>query len=279
MRVEVTMTDSPDRLLEVGGTFLREDPVRHNVILTILGLRAARPEPGRYWTAHADGLVRGVALQSPTHFFATVTPMAPEIVTAMVDAIVDRGVDLPGVNGEAATAARFAGHWTERTREAATPVEGQRIYEVADVVKPASTAGRRRKAGTGDRELLIPWIKAFHAESEPSFRGHDVAESVDRRLTAGELWIWETDEPVAMAGVFGATAGVARVRPVYTPVEHRRRGYASALVAELSTDVRSAGHRCILYTDLANPTSNAIYRAIGYRAVDEVLRYDFLRRA
>jgi predicted GNAT family acetyltransferase len=31
----------------------------------------------------------------------------------------------------------------------------------------------------------------------------------------------------------------------------------------------------MLYTDLANPTSNSIYRRIGYRAVAEVLRYGF----
>ena len=30
-----------------------------------------------------------------------------------------------------------------------------------------------------------------------------------------------------------------------------------------------------LYTDLGNPTSNAIYRAIGYEAVAELLRYRF----
>ena len=78
MRAEVSTTGSPEQLLEVGGTFLRQDPVRHNVILTILEARIAHPEPGRYWIAYADGFVRGVALQSPTHFFATVTPMTRE---------------------------------------------------------------------------------------------------------------------------------------------------------------------------------------------------------
>lgn len=34
------------------------------------------------------------------------------------------------MGGEAATAARFAGHWTERTRSGAAPELGQRICEV-----------------------------------------------------------------------------------------------------------------------------------------------------
>jgi uncharacterized protein len=35
------------------------------------------------------------------------------------------------------------------------------------------------------------------------------------------------------------------------------------------------GLRCALYTDLGNPTSNSIYRRIGYRALAEVVRYRF----
>jgi predicted GNAT family acetyltransferase len=53
---------------------------------------------------------------------------------------------------------------------------------------------------------------------------------------------------------------------VYTPPEHRRRGYATALVADLSRHaLRTGAERCMLFTDLANPTSNRIYARIGYR--------------
>ena len=277
MRAEVSTTGSPEQLLEVGGTFLRQDPVRHNVILTILEARIAHPEPGRYWIAYADGFVRGVALQSPTHFFATVTPMTRDTVTAVVDAIVDQGVHIPGVNGEAATAARFAGHWTERTGSAAHPVLGQRIYEVADVVPPAHTAGHLRGANDRDRDLLVSWFGEFQTETGAS-GGHTAAETVDRRLPAGHLWIWDDGAPVAMAGLSDPVTGVVRVGPVYTPREHRSHGYASGLVAAVSTRARAGGQRCILYTDLSNPTSNSIYRAIGYRAIDEALRYDFQAR-
>jgi predicted GNAT family acetyltransferase len=68
---------------------------------------------------------------------------------------------------------------------------------------------------------------------------------------------------------------VVRVQYVYTPPELRSRGYASALVGELSRLLQSEGRRVILFTNLANPTSNSIYRQIGYRAVGEALRYRF----
>src|SRR3954451_20068257 len=110
MRTDVTATDSPADVLDHARSFLHRDPVRHNVVLTILGARVAHPEPGRYWIVRVDGEVSGVVLQSPTDFFATLTPMSRECVAAVVDAVVDQGVRLPGVNGEAATTAHFAGH-------------------------------------------------------------------------------------------------------------------------------------------------------------------------
>ena len=56
------------------------------------------------------------------------------------------------------------------------------------------------------------------------------------------------------------------------------RPYAGACVAALSARVLAAGQRCILSTDRANPTSNAVYRRLGYRAVSEGLRYEFMPR-
>ena len=69
--------------------------------------------------------------------------------------------------------------------------------------------------------------------------------------------------------------GVVRIQAVYTPPEKRNRGYAGACVADLSKRMLEERYRCILYTDLGNPTSNSVYRRVGYRAVAEALRYHF----
>jgi predicted GNAT family acetyltransferase len=71
--------------------------------------------------------------------------------------------------------------------------------------------------------------------------------------------------PVSASGWGGPTPNGIRVGPVYTPPGLRGRGYATALVAELSQTLLDAGRSFVfLYTDLANPTSNAIYERIGY---------------
>jgi predicted GNAT family acetyltransferase len=125
--------------------------------------------------------------------------------------------------------------------------------------------------------VLVRWFEAFHEEatSDAGMDAPSWPEVVDRRLRAGQLWLWDDEGPVAMAGLSEPVSEVVRVGPVYTPPERRKAGYASALVAAVSSGVRDTGQRCMLYTDLANPTSNSIYRALGYRAVAEALRYTF----
>ncbi len=134
-----------------------------------------------------------------------------------------------------------------------------------------------RRAATRDRDLMVQWVHAFQEEAHENISNPEVL--VDRWLPAGQIWVWDdgqaTSIPVTMAVSREPVAGVIRIAGVYPPPENRRRGFAAAWVHGLSKWIRDAGYRCILYTDLGNPTSNSIYRRIGYRAVGEALRYRF----
>jgi GNAT superfamily N-acetyltransferase len=260
-------------VLEHARAHLAGDPVRHNLVLTVLENRAAHPEPGRYWVVADDERTVGVALQSPLTFAATCTPMAADAVAAAVDAIAAADVALPGLVGDALTAARFAGQWTERTGTAAWPIQGQRLYEVDRVVPARPTGGRARVADVDDLALVTEWFEAF--ADEIGEHRDDVGPLVARRVESGQVWLWEDGSPVGFAALSAPVEGVSRIGPVYTPPERRGRGYGSALVATVSAAVRAAGTRCALYAELGNPSANAIYRSLGYRAVAEVLRYRF----
>jgi len=91
------------------------------------------------------------------------------------------------------------------------------------------------------------------------------------------LFVWEVDGAVvSMAAVTVAQGGVSRVGLVYTPAENRKRGFASVCVASLTAcELTTAGRTCMLYTDLANPTSNSIYQAVGYRRVGDAVELRF----
>lgn len=273
MSVKIVFSEDPVQTLSKAQEFLASQPVLHNMVLTILHARAASGEPGRYWTAIDGKNVLGLVLQSPLAFPATLTPMEHSVVIAMVDAITETEVSLPGVNGDAATAASFAGHWTEKRKSAATPFQGNRLYELLDLGEPPYVTNKLRQTTNADRSLMIQWACAFQEEI-----GEDTSDTeirVDHGLAAGQLWVWDDHEPVSMAVSRDAVEGVVRLAGVYTPPDKRKHGYAAACVHALSKHHRDAGHRCVLYTDLANPTSNSTYQRMGYKAVAETLRYRF----
>lgn len=274
MAIDVNAFNDATVVLGIAGDFLAREPVHHNLVLTLLHRCAATGDAGRFWTVQEEDMVVGVVFQSPLHFFATVTPMTSSAASAAANAIADQGVALPGVNGEAATTAAFTGQWTERVRVGARPAEGMRLYEVARVTDARVPGGWARRCTAADRALALRWGEEFENEAEP-VPAADVATTVDRRLAADELWLWEHEGPVSFLGVSQAVAGAVRIGPVYTPPAARRCGYASALVGEVSASARDDGLRCLLYTDLANPGSNSVYRALGYRAVAEITRYEF----
>jgi predicted GNAT family acetyltransferase len=259
-------------LTEVGAT-LRADPVQHNLVLTLLDTRAVHPEPGRYaWVRDGDEVI-GVIVQSPLVLHAAITAIPATATEALVDNIVGAWSDLSGVSGPADAVARFAGRWAELLGVAAAPVEGQRLYALDSLDPPIGVAGSLRRAIDADTDLVLTWARGFLRDT-----GAPVTTEVTirRRLDAGMIWIWEHHDPVSMASHTPAVAGVSRIGGVYTPPEHRGRGYATACTAAVTNAALQAdAQQCVLYTQLANPQSNAIYRRLGYRPVSEHLRYQF----
>jgi predicted GNAT family acetyltransferase len=136
-----------------------------------------------------------------------------------------------------------------------------------------------RAAGGGDRTLLAKWAHAFAVETGLTEGPEEIARSVDSRIGADPgVVVWEDGgAPVSFAGAVASSPGITRVGPVYTPPEHRRRGYATSLVAAWTSEILRRGtRRCMLFTDMANPSSNSIYQAVGYRPAGDSLLLDFV---
>lgn len=193
---------------------------------------------------------------------------------ALAEAMAKEDPPLPGVNGVAATAAAVAGQWAEMTKQPAVPWQGQRVYRAEAIQAPEAVSGRIRVAEETDRDLLVDWVRAFHAEATPGAPGRPEA-TVNLRLPAGHMWVWDDGTPRSMCTLTPPVASVVRVQAVYTPDENRGRGYAGALVSKVSRGVLADGNIPALYTDLGNPVSNSVYRRIGYECIGEVVRYRF----
>jgi len=274
--VRVVAYRDPASFREAVADHLARDEVRHNLVSAILATLVERPEvypTHLLWRVEQDGRTVGAALRTPPHGVALAAPAADGAVEALVRFLVEEGEEVPGVVGGLPEADLFADLYLRAVGGRVASRTDQAIH-VLEAVQPVPRPhGAPRQAEPEDLEVVFAWFKAFHAEALPGAPWDDerARRSLSRRLgdgSAAPLHLWDDEGPTSLVGVASVTGRTARVGPVYTPPERRSRGYATALTAHVSREALAAGCRaCLLYTDLANPTSNAIYRRIGYRRV------------
>jgi ribosomal protein S18 acetylase RimI-like enzyme len=270
MSVQVIELADAAEARERGASFLAARPFEHNLLQTILAQSIEHSLGGTFWLVVDGPDVLGFALESPPGMGAVLAPMPPTACHLLAEAVT---IPLWRAVGDAATAAAFAGRYTECTSRAVSEIHGQRLYKLERVTSAVTTPGSLRLAGSADRDTVIGWARAFVDELRLVPAVSEAA--VDQLIARGQLRVWDHDGAVSMASASLPAAGVARVQNVFTPPELRGAGYATACVEHLSRGLVAQGLRCVLYTDLANPTSNAIYRRIGYEAVAEILGYQF----
>ena len=264
------MLEEPRQFAELASAWMASDPFSTNVIWVHLGgvLSGDRPAgQNDIWiSAIEDGQVVGVAMHTPP--YNLFLPRLPVGVASEIAIVLSRsGRTVPGVNGETAAVAEFATTWTEQTGVVPRLRRESRMYRLQQLRSPSASVGEARPATEADRDLVVEWFVRFQDEAVPE-APRAVSALVERRLAAGELWLWCAEaSPVSLAAVSAPAGGVARIGPVYTPPVQRGRGYGSAVTARATQAALLAGaSEVVLYTDLANPTSNAIYQSIGYVA-------------
>jgi RimJ/RimL family protein N-acetyltransferase len=149
----------------------------------------------------------------------------------------------------------------------------QRIHVLRQPPSYPQTAGTARPATAEDAPLIYAWLSAFRQEATP----HDPAptrEDAERAAQSGRFQLWTVDgQPVAMAAVNRSLRQSGSIGAVYTPPEHRNRGYAGSVTAALADRILADGKTVCLHTDLRNPASNRCYAKIGFVAYCEAWHY------
>lgn len=190
----------------------------------------------------------------------------------------NNGWTMPTVNGPTHLSTAFAQIWSQVHEVSHKLERGERIFELRQVQPPRYNAGSMRFATLADLDLVAQWIAAFNQEAlgEQETDYAATRRQVQMRIEGRTLYLWEDEEPVALAGIARPTPHGMAIGPVYTPPAWRGRGYATSLVAQVSQRLLESGrHFCTLFTDLANPTSNRIYQKIGYHPVGDYTVYRF----
>ncbi len=263
-----TITEDLGRYLDAAGAFLHADPARNTVLLTVAeSLRVmgtgAYGSAARFGWWRDDSGVRGVFQHTPPHaVFLSAMPL--EAARALAAELAGSGVS--GVNGSPGTVETFTGAWESRGEVAMR----QRLYRLEGLIPPEpSPAGTSRVATSKDLDLVLAWFQGFQEEAHGA--GAANPSLVSDKIEDGGVMLWESEgAPVSMAARTRILAGMARVAPVYTPPGARRRGYGAAATYALTKSAMDSGAReVVLFTDLANPTSNGVYQRLGFAPAED----------
>lgn len=263
--------------------FLEAQPCSRNVPRWIIELarRGAGgwSAPARFWWLDTSDGARGAASWTPPYDLI-VTDLPAGSVATLVDSVSAHARNsthrVAGVTGPRPAAAAVAAAWHEQSGDDTALHMAQLMHELTHVDDVPTPSGARRRASRADLDLLTDWLVDFAAEVDVP-AGTDPRATMQRLVEDGNCHMWIAQgAAVSMAGRREPIGGVVRVGPVYTPPEQRGRGYARRLVAEMSREALDEGaQRCMLFTDVANPVSNNIYRQIGYRPIQEHAEYSF----
>jgi predicted GNAT family acetyltransferase len=283
--MEFCLFDNIDRFLEYCLPVLQQEEVANSLILGIAHkLREnlyyyGKKHPFMGILQEGNRLV-AAALMTPPHNL--VIGCAQEECSAawplLASALLDSGWSPPGVLGISEHARVFAEQWSHLTGSRYDLAMNERLYELRTVLLEPPATGSMRPARVADFDLVRRWQHAFVREALGDMEPLPTDERIKQRIENKDLFLWVDAKPVSMAARTRPMGKGIAVGDVYTPPDHRRKGYASALVASLSQHLLDSGFTyCTLFTDLSNPTSNAIYQRLGYRPVCDYSLYKFLQ--
>jgi predicted GNAT family acetyltransferase len=278
------LTEDVDDFLVRAGDFLRSRPGLHVMQLTwaervrTRAVDAFGTEAPVFGVLERSGEVRATFYRLPPRSLG-LSPLTPDQADSLAARLAALGHSLPSVSAGHSTATAFADAWQRHT--GATPRIRDtrlRLYRLGTLTPPEPLpAGRGRILGEQDLEEVMFWCGEF-AKVVGEVVSIDAGTWADTRFADKRYTLWETPDgtPVSVAGMNPMIGGQVQVDIVYTPAHLRGRGYAGAVTAEVSRAALAAGARdVVLFADLANPTSNALYERLGYRTLTDWATYDF----
>ena len=184
-----------------------------------------------------------------------------------INNIAEHYSDIPGINGEKKISEIFIEKWIKINKCKIILDKNLRCYKLEKVNNYNKPAGKFRKAEIFDIDIIKEFTLKFSEEiNDPVKEGIKLMNTITENINDGLYYVWENNNIVSIAKKARPTKNGMAINSVYTPKEYRQKGYATAVVAELSRTILNSGKKfCTLFTDLANPTSNSIYQKIGYK--------------
>ena len=277
MRKLKTYKNSKAYLQDTAST-LELKEVENNLILGIcnsLSDKIKNNDNYHFINLFQDNKIVATSIKTSTKVIISSTTENKLDIKGISDFYTDNKINVDGVISESFTAETFAELY-KREILRVKPLLVQKLIKTNDIT---ISDGCFEACSINDTELLVEWTFNFFEEEEliPKKSMSEVENTVKGLLETQDFFCWKYNgKIVSIAAILRKTKNIGIVGLVFTPKEYRGNGYASSCVKKLSDHILENGFKCCgLFTDKANPTSNKIYRQIGYETVSEFKNIEF----
>ena len=282
--IEIRSHNHASELISLSGSYLERHESENNLPIGLVYKLSEAPD---YYGSKSPLLlsileqesVVGVVIMTPPRriILSRIDTDVLAATTHIVDHLRRTNTRTPGVVGPSVEAQAFSDCWVEGAFGVSARVAiRMRVFEARKVADMFGSPGRLRLARPDDHLLIAKWIANFSEEIKEPVDLESAKSHAERSIRGQELYIWDDGAPVCIAKESRPTRNGTTINTVYTPSEHRNKGYATSCVWSLTQKMLTDRYSfCSLYTDLSNPTSNSIYTKIGYIPVGDALVFDF----
>ena len=279
--MNVRLYSTPDEFASAARWVYRRDPVLFTVELTTARSRVLSAD--RVMLSVADDAGVFAAAVQGDDGCLLVSGLPARSIGEVVAKLSARGIELPAVRGTRAAATAFVDAWCTAVGAGAEVSDEETLYRLGTLEPPSGVPGKVRLSADDDGELVVDWLDAFFADAFDIPSDREARRGYLREIAhaRGRILVWTVDDvPVSMARLHAPSAGMTRVGPVYTPLEHRGRGYAAAVTSAAAEDAIGRGVRdVVLFADVNNAVSNGVYRRIGFEPVTRHVRFGLTLQA
>ena len=285
--MKTTFYEDINEFYDIVLPFLLKKEVENGLLLSILNSLKQNIE--RYGEEHpvlcivnGDNDIKLVSLRTPPYNQLLSYTDKLESIDILIDALIKRKDNIPGVLGFKEGVERFSRLWSEKKGIKSKITMNERLYTLKKVAEETLGDNKFIKATGSHENIVLQWGREFMLEALPDRSLEMVERSLEqlrKDLHEGRMFLlFDNKLPVSMARSAGKSVHGISVNQVYTPPSLRRKGYATECVAKLSKLLLEEGNEfCFLFTDLSNPTSNSVYQKIGYRPVIDIDEYQFIK--
>ncbi|MEC7986041.1 MAG: GNAT family N-acetyltransferase [Myxococcota bacterium] len=253
-------------------TVFRERETEFISLVTLSTNHLSDPSAFAFYTFIENGVSIGQAIRSRSRLEVGCLPQ--QSIASLVDLLATPRPSISEIRGFADSVDRFVPTWTQKVACQTELFLHTSLYTLHRLTLPPTQGGTLICATDTHRSIASKLMRGFIDDCFPEQANPTLlAEKHTKKLMAQKnLFLWKNREGewVSLAAQVRTSWHTASISMVYTPPEHRGRGYGRCVTGMLSQKImREQNRTCNLFADVKNPTSNYIYRSLGYEKINE----------